>query len=76
MPGLLDDTHEIMHWTRRTLAGHLRQCHGPNTIPPIRRRRCRVSPQINRHLHAGEFEEALEAAKAAGLWRLDTRWRK
>jgi hypothetical protein len=30
---------------------------------------------VNRHLRAGEFEEALEAAKVAGLWRLDIRWR-
>jgi len=31
--------------------------------------------QINRRLHASEFEEALEHARAAGLWRLDQRWR-
>jgi len=31
--------------------------------------------QINRRLHDSEFEQALEAACAAGLWRFDTRWR-
>jgi uncharacterized Fe-S radical SAM superfamily protein PflX len=29
-------------------------------------------PSINRHLDASEFEKAVEAAEAAGLWRLDT----
>jgi putative pyruvate formate lyase activating enzyme len=31
--------------------------------------------QINRRLHDSEFEKALEHARAAGLWRLDRRWR-
>jgi putative pyruvate formate lyase activating enzyme len=29
---------------------------------------------INRRLHDNEFEQALERARAAGLWRLDRRW--
>jgi hypothetical protein len=50
-----------MSWTKYYAA------HKAATLP-----RC---SSINRHLRAGELEEALEAAKVAGLWRLDTRWR-
>jgi uncharacterized Fe-S radical SAM superfamily protein PflX len=31
---------------------------------------------INRRLHQAEFERALEHARAAGLWRFDTRFWK
>ncbi len=31
--------------------------------------------QINRRLHASEISQALDHARAAGLWRLDTRRR-
>ena len=30
--------------------------------------------EINRRITDGEFSQALEHARAAGLWRLDTRW--
>jgi putative pyruvate formate lyase activating enzyme len=32
--------------------------------------------QINRCLNGSEFQEALDEARLAGLWRLDIRWRK
>jgi hypothetical protein len=31
---------------------------------------------INRPVTGPEFREAQAAARAAGLWRLDTRWRR
>ena len=31
--------------------------------------------EINRRLHNREFAQALEETRAAGLWRVDTRWR-
>ena len=75
MPGLLDDTREIMRWlatalSRDTYVNVMDQyypAHKAETEPRF--------AQINRRLHGGEFEQALEHARAAGLWRLDTRWR-
>ena len=75
MPGLLDDTREIMRWlatalSRDTYVNVMDQyypAHKAETNP-------RFAP-INRRLHGVEFEEALEGARSAGLWRLDTRWR-
>jgi hypothetical protein len=32
--------------------------------------------EINRGVSAGEFCGAIELARAAGLWRFDTRWRR
>ena len=75
MPGLLDDTCEIMRWlatalSRDTYVNVMDQyypAHKAETNPRF--------AQINRRLRGGEFEEALEDARSAGLWRLDTRWR-
>ena len=74
MPGLLDDTREIVRWlaalssdTYVNVMDQYYPAHKAATLPRF--------SSINRHLHASEFEEALEAAEAAGLWRLDTRWR-
>ena len=74
MPGLLDDTREILRWlatalSRDTYVNVMDQYHPAHqaaTEP-------RLAP-IHRRLHRGEFEQALEHARAAGLWRLDTRW--
>src|SRR5262245_2412992 len=74
MPGLLDDTREIMRWlaelSRDTYVNVMDQyypAHKAETEPRFK--------EINRRLHGGEFEQALDHARAAGLWRLDTRWR-
>jgi putative pyruvate formate lyase activating enzyme len=76
MPGLLDDTREIMRWiatalSRDTFVNVMDQyypAHKAETEP-------RFGP-INRRLQSGEFRQALEHARTAGLWRLDTRWRQ
>jgi putative pyruvate formate lyase activating enzyme len=74
MPELLDDTHEIMHWlaalSRGTYVNVMDQYYPAHKAASLPR-----FSSINRHLRASEFEEALEAAEVAGLWRLDTRWR-
>ena len=75
MPGLLDDTREIMRWLASVLSpdtyvnvmDQYYPAHKASTLPRF--------SSINRRLDSTEFEEALAEAEAAGLWRLDTRWR-
>jgi len=75
MPGLLDDTREIMHWlgenlSRDTYVNVMDQyfpAHKAETEPRL--------AEINRGISADEFCGALELARDAGLWRFDTRWR-
>ena len=75
MPGLLDDTHQIMRWIATTLSrdtyvnvmDQYYPAHKVETEPRF--------AQINRRTSGGDFCEALEHARSAGLWRLDTRWR-
>ena len=75
MPGLLDDTCEIMHWiaenmSRDTYVNVMDQyypAHKAKTEPRF--------AEINRGITGDEFCGALELARAAGLWRFDTRWR-
>lgn len=76
MPGLLDDTREIMHWivenmSRDTYVNVMDQyypAHKAEAEPRF--------AEINRSITADEFCGALELARAAGLWRFDTRWRR
>jgi putative pyruvate formate lyase activating enzyme len=75
MPGLLEDTREIMRWiatalSRDTYVNVMDQyypAHKAETEPRF--------AEINRRLHRREFVEALDHARVVGLWRLDTRWR-
>jgi putative pyruvate formate lyase activating enzyme len=75
MPGLLDDTREIMRWitenmSRDTYVNVMDQyypAHKAETEPRF--------AEINRGITGDEFCCALELARAAGLWRFDTRWR-
>jgi putative pyruvate formate lyase activating enzyme len=75
MPGLLEDTCEIMCWiaenlSRDTYVNVMDQyypAHKAETEPRF--------AEINRGISADEFCGALELARAAGLWRFDTRWR-
>jgi putative pyruvate formate lyase activating enzyme len=75
MPGLLDDTREIMRWigeevSRDTYVNVMDQyypAHKAETEPRF--------AEINRGISDNEFCGALELARAAGLWRFDTRWR-
>lgn len=72
MPGRLEDTREIMRWladlSRDTYVNVMDQyypAHKAETEPRF--------DEINRRLRVSEFEQALEHARAAGLWRFDTR---
>jgi putative pyruvate formate lyase activating enzyme len=75
MPGLLDDTREIMHWIAMTLSrdtyvnvmDQYYPAHKAETEPRF--------AQINRPLRGRELGEAFEHARSTGLWRFDTRWR-
>jgi putative pyruvate formate lyase activating enzyme len=75
MPGLLDDTREIMCWITETLSrdtyvnvmDQYYPAHKAETEPRF--------AEINRGITADEFCGAFELAHHAGLWRFDTRWR-
>jgi putative pyruvate formate lyase activating enzyme len=75
MPGLVDDTREIMQWiaehlSRDTYVNVMDQyypAHKAETEPRF--------AEINRGIIDNEFCSALELARHAGLWRFDTRWR-
>jgi putative pyruvate formate lyase activating enzyme len=76
MPGLLDDTRDIMCWIADNLScdtyvnvmDQYYPAHKAETEPRF--------AEINRGISADEFCGALELARAAGLWRFDTRWRR
>ena len=75
MPGLLEDTRQIMRWiaenlSRDTYVNVMDQyypAHKAETEPRF--------AEINRRTSDHEFCHARELARGAGLWRLDTRWR-
>ncbi|MDR5683590.1 MAG: radical SAM protein [Armatimonadota bacterium] len=75
MPGLLDDTREILNWiaglsvdTYVNVMDQYYPAWKAKTEPKL--------AQINRRLYPQEFEQALRFARQAGLWRLDARWRR
>jgi putative pyruvate formate lyase activating enzyme len=74
MPGLLDDTGEIVRW----LAGELSSDTYLNVMdqyyPAWKAKTEAKFSEINREIRVGEFEQALATAREAGLWRLDKRW--
>ncbi len=73
MPGLLEETRSILHWlttelspdTYLNLMDQYHPAHKAETEPQF--------AEINRRLSRSEFRQAVEAAAAAGLWRLDSR---
>jgi len=75
MPGLLDDTGEIVRW----LAGELSPDTYVNVMdqyyPAWKAKTEAKFSDINRGIRESEFEQALAYARQAGLWRLDRRWR-
>jgi putative pyruvate formate lyase activating enzyme len=75
MPSLLDDTREIMRWIATALSRDTYVNVMDQFYPAHKAETEQRFAQINRRLHGREFAQALEEARAAGLWRLDTRWR-
>ncbi len=75
MPGLLEDTGEIVRW----LAGELSPDTYVNVMdqyyPAWKAKTEAKFSDINRQIRESEFEQALACAREAGLWRLDRRWR-
>ena len=75
MPGLLEDTREIMRWIAENLSpdtyvnvmDQYYPAHKAETEPRF--------AEINRGISDHEFCSALELARDASLWRFDTRWR-
>jgi len=73
MPGLLDDTHEILRWLATKLS--------PDTFVNVMDQyrpawKALTEPRfaaINRPLRDEEFERAMEHARRAGLWRFNGR---
>jgi putative pyruvate formate lyase activating enzyme len=72
MPGGIAGTRDILEWVAREL--------GPNTYVnvmaqyyPAGKVSATAYADINRHITASEYEQALAAARAAGLERLDAR---
>lgn len=76
MPGLLEDTREIMRW----IAGEVSRDTYVNVMdqysPAWRANNDAKFAELGRRIREEEFERALAHARAAGLWRLDTRWRE
>ena len=76
MPGLLEDTRQIMGFLRRELSidtyvnmmDQYRPAWKATTQPKF--------AEINRRIYPDELEEAFGYAREAGLWRFDTRWRR
>jgi putative pyruvate formate lyase activating enzyme len=74
MPGLLDDTRQIAGWlaglSRDTYLNLMDQYYPAGKVPDAPR-----YAAINRHVTDAEMAAAGAAAREAGLWRLDERWR-
>lgn len=75
MPGLLDDTHQILRWlaelcpdTYVNVMDQYRPAWKAHTEPKY--------SEINRPTTRGEYLQAVAYAREAGLWRLDSRWRR
>jgi putative pyruvate formate lyase activating enzyme len=75
MPGLLDDTREIMRWVANTLSRDTYVNVMDQYYPAHKAENEPRFAQINRGISADEFCGAFELARSAGLWRFDTRWR-
>jgi putative pyruvate formate lyase activating enzyme len=75
MPGLLDDTRQIAAWlaqlSRDTYFNLMDQYRPDAKVPDNPR-----FAAINRRVSAAEMDQAERLARAAGLWRLDARWRR
>jgi putative pyruvate formate lyase activating enzyme len=75
MPGLLDDTREIMRWTAQNLSRDTYVNVMDQYYPAHKAETERRFAEINRGVADNEFCGALELARTAGLWRFDARWR-
>jgi len=73
MPGMLEDTQEIMrHLASLSTDTYVNVM---DQYYPAWHAKTRYQ-EINRRLFRRELDEAVANAKAAGLWRFDSRWRQ
>jgi putative pyruvate formate lyase activating enzyme len=75
MPGLLEDTREIMRWLAEELSPDTYVNVMDQYYPAWKAKTEVKFSDINREIRESEFEQALACAREAGLWRLDRRWR-
>jgi putative pyruvate formate lyase activating enzyme len=75
MPGRLEDTRQIVGWlaelSRDTYVNLMDQYY-----PAWKAKTNPRFAAINRRVNRPEVEQAFQLARAAGLWRLDDRWRE
>ena len=76
MPGLLDDTGEIVRWLAEELSPDTYVNVMDQYYPAWKAKTEARFSEINRGICESEFEQALAYAQKAGLWRLDRRWRR
>ena len=76
MPGLLHDTREIMRWIAENMSRDTYVNVMDQYYPAYKAETEPRFEEINRGISTDEFCGALEFARDAGLWRLDTRWRR
>jgi putative pyruvate formate lyase activating enzyme len=74
MPGLLEDTRDIMHWIAGLSLDTYVNVMG-QYYPAWKAKTDEKYRDINRKVDAGEMETVYADARAAGLWRFDRRWR-
>ncbi|HME88302.1 MAG TPA: radical SAM protein [Chthoniobacterales bacterium] len=75
MPGLLDDTREIMNWIAQNMSRDAYVNMMDQYYPAHKAESELRFAEINRGITGNEFYSAIDLARAAGLWRFDTRWR-
>ncbi len=76
MPGLLDDTREIMRWIAEAVSPDTYVNVMDQYYPAWRAKSDPKFVELRRRIRPEEFEQALAYARAAGLWRFDFRWRE
>ena len=75
MPGLMEDTREIMAFLARELSPDTYVNIMDQYYPAWKAKSDPKYGEINRRLQAREMAEAYACAREAGLWRFDSRWR-
>ena len=76
MPGLLEDTQQIMHYLATALSRDTYVNVMDQYYPAWRVTREEKYADIRRHVWPEELHQAYRDAREAGLWRFDSRWRR
>lgn len=74
MPGLLDDTREILRWVAGTVSPDTYVNVMDQYHPAWRANRDPKFAELRRSVRSDEMEQAFAEARAVGLWRFDRRW--